>query len=143
MVVLTAVAFVAPATTAPKGVPWQSDLDKCLAQAKKQHKPVLICFSADWCGWCERMDQDTLTDPKIVELAKRFVPVRIDTSQNRKVMVKYAVRSMPTIVVCDASGREVARVSGYRPASSLAEALREALRSWKTGTYRQNSEGGE
>jgi thiol:disulfide interchange protein len=133
MVVLTAMAFAAPIVAAPKGIPWRSDLDQGLAQAKKQNKPALVCFSADWCSWCERMDGDTLTDPKIVALAKRFVPIRVDTAENRKAMVKYAVRSMPTILIMDTSGREIARVNGYRPASSLAEELREALKVGKGG----------
>lgn len=120
-------ALVPASFAAPKQIQWNNDLDKGLSQAKRENKPVLIDFYADWCGWCERMDKDTYTDPKVIELSKRFVMIKVNTEGARRASIKYGVRSLPTIVLTDASGREIGRVTGYRPASSFLNEMQVAL----------------
>jgi thiol:disulfide interchange protein len=115
------------AIAAPKQIQWVGSLEKGLAQAKKENKPTLIDFYADWCGWCERLDKDTLTDPKVVELSKRFVMIKVNTEGERRAVVKYGVRSLPTVVLTDAAGKEIGRVTGYRPASSFLSEMQHAL----------------
>jgi thiol:disulfide interchange protein len=120
---------LAPASfAAPKQIQWTDNLEKGLAQAKKENKPALIDFYADWCGWCERLDKDTYTDPKVIELSKRFVMIKVNTEGERRATIKYGVRSLPTIVITDASAREIGRVTGYRPASSFLNEMQVALR---------------
>jgi thiol:disulfide interchange protein len=120
---------LAPATVAaPKQIQWKDNLEKGLAQAKKENKPALIDFYADWCGWCERLDKDTYTDPKVIELSKRFVMIKVNTEDARRAAIKYGVRSLPTIVITDSGGREIGRVTGYRPASSFLNEMQVALR---------------
>jgi thiol:disulfide interchange protein len=120
---------LAPAShAAPKQIQWTDNLEKGLAQAKKENKPALIDFYADWCGWCERLDKDTYTDPKVIDLSKRFVMIKVNTEGERRATVKYGVRSLPTIVITNAAGREIGRVTGYRPASSFLNEMQIALR---------------
>src|SRR5690348_7848221 len=102
-------ALMAPTSAASKGIVWNEGLAKGLAQAKKQNKPALIDFYADWCSWCKRLDSDTYSDAKVIELSKRFVMIKVNTENDRPTMVKYGVRSLPTIVITDPSGREVNR----------------------------------
>lgn len=113
---------------APKQIQWTDSLEKGLAQAKKENKPALIDFYADWCGWCERLDKDTYTDPKVIELSKRFVMIKVNTEGERRNTIKYGVRSLPTIVITNAQGKEIGRVTGYRPASSFLNEMQIALR---------------
>ena len=98
------------------------------SKAKKENKPALIDFYADWCGWCERLDKDTYTDPKVIDLSKRFVMIKVNTEGERRATIKYGVRSLPTIVITDAAAREIGRVTGYRPASSFLNEMQVALR---------------
>jgi thiol:disulfide interchange protein len=129
-------ALMTPALAAPKGIAWQEDLEKGLALAKKQNKPALLNFYADWCSWCERMEEDTLSDPRVIELAKRFVTIKLNTEDKRRLQIHYKVRSLPTFVIYDPSGKEIGRVTGYRPATSFVEELQMALRQLKPGGSR-------
>jgi thiol:disulfide interchange protein len=126
-----AVALMAPTSAASKGITWNDSLAKGLELAKKENKPALIDFYADWCSWCKRLDSDTYTDSKVIELSKRFVMIKVNTENERRAMFKYGVRSLPTIVITDSAGREVNRVTGYRPASSFLDEMQTALRQAK------------
>ena len=60
-------------------------------------KPVLIDFSAEWCGPCKRQK------PILDELKERMgdtIEIRmVDVDQNMEEAVKYNVRVVPTLVV--------------------------------------------
>lgn len=53
------------------------DLSEGLARAKAEQRPVLVCFTADWCPWCHRLDLYTFADAEVVGLLERFVCVRL------------------------------------------------------------------
>jgi thiol:disulfide interchange protein len=126
---------LAPALgAAPKRIQWTGDLEKGLAQAKRENKPALLQFTADWCPWCQRLESDTLTDAKVVDLSRRFVTIKVDVETDRRAQLKYGARSLPTIVMTDPSGREIGRITGYRPASSFLEEMRLALHQVKATT---------
>jgi len=38
---------------------------------------MLVDFGADWCGACQELERDVLSDPRVVSEARRFVTVRV------------------------------------------------------------------
>lgn len=86
-------------------------IEKALAQARKERKNVLLQFGANWCGWCHKLHGLFASDKSIAtELKKNYVVVLIDVdkSHNADVVKKYdnPVRfGLPVIVVLDAQGK--------------------------------------
>jgi len=123
------VALVMAALDLSAGLPsgWTDDFGAAKAQAAAENKKVLLVFSgSDWCGWCKKLDKDTLSKSDFVKPAsKKFVLVMIDSpkdksvlsatarAQNPRLVSQYDVHGYPSVVLADAEGTVIARSSGY------------------------------
>lgn len=104
-----------PATASDEKTTWRTDLPAALAEAAKQDKTVLLRFTANWCGPCRVMDARVWPDQSVqAELADKFIIVKrdIDEEQSIAIAQKYGVRGVPTILLLDSNGKEIAR-SGF------------------------------
>lgn len=70
-----------------KGIAWRP-YEAALAEAKKAKKPVCIVVYAEWCPHCTNYSQ-VFHDPRVVEMAKKFVMVRVDKEAEPKVAALY------------------------------------------------------
>jgi len=98
------------------GIKWERRFDDALRKARTAHKPIMIDFWAQWCGWCHRLDKTTYVDPAVVRLADAFVAVKVNTEgdpRDTAVAIRYDVSSLPTIMVVSPEGRPIARVNGF------------------------------
>ncbi|MEN9575875.1 MAG: hypothetical protein RL514_3730 [Verrucomicrobiota bacterium] len=107
-------------------VGWLTDLPKALEQAKAEKKLVLIDFTgSDWCPPCKNLHKTVLTAPEFVAFAKaNLVLVDIDfpnskpqsaelKAANKALAKQFGVTGYPTVVVLDASGKELFKKVGY------------------------------
>ena len=87
----------------------QDDFDQTVLAASI---PVLVDFYADWCGPCK------MVAPLVDELARehsgRMLVVKVDTDQAVSISERYAIRSIPTLVLFK-EGEEVVRSVGFEP----------------------------
>ncbi|MCP4454625.1 MAG: thioredoxin family protein, partial [Planctomycetes bacterium] len=51
--------------TPKPAIPWTTDYAEGMAQALAQTRPILIKFTAEWCGWCERMDVEVFVEASV------------------------------------------------------------------------------
>ena len=78
--------------------------------------PVLVDFSAVWCGPCKMLD------PIVKQLAGEWggkvKVVKIDADQNPGIVMKYGVMGIPTLLFFK-GGEIKERVTGYMPKEKL------------------------
>jgi len=98
------------------------------AVAAQTKKPMVVDFTAAWCGWCHKLEQETYPNPKVVALLKQFVCVRVDGDRRRDLASKYRVNGYPTTLVLHPSGHVLRTIVGYLPADKYAAELDEALK---------------
>jgi thioredoxin 1 len=79
-------------------------------------EPVLVDFSAVWCGPCKMLD------PVVKQLAGawegKVKVVKIDADENPNILMKYSVLGIPTLLFFK-EGEVLERVTGYLPKDKL------------------------
>ena len=103
-------------------------LDDALAQAKRENKPLVLDFFAEWCVPCRRMEKTTLVDARVAALLKQIVFVRIDTDVHPDIAQALGVVGLPDIRVIASNGRVLRQLRGYQDADSLAAVIEQAIR---------------
>ncbi len=83
----------------------------------KSSTPVLVDFWAPWCGPCRAVAPTV--DALSQEFAGKLKVVKLNTDESGEVAMKYAVTSIPTLMVFK-NGEMVERVLGNRPKADLA-----------------------
>lgn len=78
--------------------------------------PVLVDFTAVWCGPCKMLD------PVVKQLAEDWdgqVKVfKLDVDENPNLAMDYQVMGVPTLILFN-GGQPVERVTGYQPKDRL------------------------
>lgn len=111
-----AVLVLAGASPAP-AIRWERRFDEALRKARASHKPLMVDFWAEWCGWCHRLDRTTYVDPRVVRMSEDFVPVKLNTegsSEEAAIAERYEVSSLPTIAFLSPAGRQIWRLQGFQ-----------------------------
>jgi thiol:disulfide interchange protein len=110
-------------------LPWERDLPTALSRAGSENKLVMVDFYTDWCQWCKRLDQKTLSDAKVQEALQSVVTVRLNAEKDgREAAARFSVEGFPTLVFLNASGAEVGRIPGYMDPSPFLEELQDILK---------------
>lgn len=110
---------------------WRDDFVSAKALALNTGRPLLVDFTASWCGACHELDRLTFSDPAVVREAGRFVSVRIDLSPGRDtpdkktVLQSYAQHGLPFVVLHTGQGREAARITSFVKPPELLAIMRE------------------
>lgn len=108
------------------GIKWAPSFSDAMRTARSTNKLVMVDFYTDWCGWCKKLDADTYTDPTVVRLSTRFVPVKVNAEKEGVAVArKYNVQGYPTIMFLEADGSIAAKIGGYLPPQQFAEKLTE------------------
>ncbi len=99
------------------------------AKAKQEKRPLLVDFTATWCGACKQLDRETFSKPDVALEAGRFVAVKVDATDDEDPKVTDAMQTMkvvglPTVLVYDSAGEEEGRWPHLVPAAPFLEAIR-------------------
>ncbi len=110
-----------------------ADLDREVAAAAAEGRPVMLDFYADWCVSCKEMERDTFTDDEVQAALSDAVLLKADVTANdaddQALLQRFEIFGPPTIAFWDRSGAERAnfRVVGFMPPEDFAAVIQLAL----------------
>ena len=82
------------------------------AEVLKSPIPVIVDFTATWCGPCKMLD------PVVTQLSQEWDGkakfFKLDVDDNSHITMQYGVMGVPTLILF-VSGEPAQRLSGYQP----------------------------
>lgn len=103
---------------------WHKSYGKAAKEAKEKGLPLLIGFTATWCGPCRQMQQLTFRDKQVVNYVQSgFVALSLDADENSDLVRGFRVEAFPTTLVVSPELKIVKRFSGYQSSSTLISDL--------------------
>jgi thioredoxin 2 len=97
----------------------------------KTELPVVVDFWAPWCGPCLMMSPQF--EPAALQLKGRALLVKVNSDQSPVCAGRYAIRSIPTMVLFS-RGKELKRVSGALQSAQILRWVEGALAAAQVST---------
>ncbi|MHC4820785.1 MAG: thioredoxin [Planctomycetota bacterium] len=94
------------------------------SEVMESNVPVLVDFSAVWCGPCKSLN------PIVEELAKEYAGQvkigKLDIDEDRETPTRFDVMAVPTLIFFK-DGQEQAKLTGLRPKQVIKEQIDQLL----------------
>ncbi len=90
-----------------------SSYQEALDKAKQENKEIVLFFTADWCGNCTTMKEATISSSKVQEALKKVVYLEIDVDNEKELVAKYKVSSIPAYFRINANEEVINQGKGY------------------------------
>jgi thioredoxin 1 len=90
------------------------------AELLRTPKPVLVDFTASWCGPCQA--QAPILKDLVAEMGDRVRILKIDVDKNPELAKEQRVQSVPTLILFH-EGKAVWRQNGVQSLAALRKAI--------------------
>jgi thiol:disulfide interchange protein DsbD len=106
-----------------------ADLDREIAAARAEGRPLMLDFYADWCVSCKVMEREVFRRPAVAARLSRLRLVQADVTANdaedRALLARFDLLGPPTLLFFGPDGRErrAARLVGETDAEGFLEHL--------------------
>ncbi|MCK9408444.1 MAG: protein-disulfide reductase DsbD [Bacteriovoracaceae bacterium] len=130
--IITAVSIYAMIPVQKHSPEWKTFSQASFETSLKNNEAMIIDFYADWCIPCKELDALTFSDRRVVEQSQKFHMYKADMTQSDSpetaVLAKrFHIKGVPTIVIIDANGNVVERITGFVNAEVFLEKIQGAL----------------
>jgi len=104
-----------------------TDLERELAAAARQGKPLMVDFYADWCVSCKEMEKYTFAEAEVQRALSGMVLLQADVTANdeddKALLKHFQLIGPPSILFYDSSGNKRPELSlvGYKPADEFVQ----------------------
>jgi len=114
ILVLSIYVLTSSKTISPE---WQKYSEIKYESSLKNKERIVIDFYADWCIPCKELDAITFSNTKVINELKKYSKYKVDmtktTDENDLLRKKFKVAGMPTVLIIDAKGNGVKRLTGF------------------------------
>ena len=117
------VAFLVAGPVQASEIQWKSSLSEGLTSARENHSLVYVQIVTEWCGYCQKLQNEDYPRPEVKKLLSQFVTVSIDGDRQPEVAARFNARGYPTLLVLQPDGTVVARMDGYPGPERLKSVL--------------------
>jgi thioredoxin-related protein len=90
-------------------------LEQVLARCRSSRRPAMLYFATTWCGYCRKLERETLPNPDVGRHMAGYVNVEYgaDAGVGKALAARYGVTGFPTLVRIDERGNAVGIFEGY------------------------------
>ena len=111
-----------------KPLTWEHVEAEAVAKARAEKRPLLVDFTAEWCGACKKLSKETFSEARVAKRLDGFVMLKVDATNDEDPQVdavkgKYKVVGLPTVVVYDSKGAERKRINDFVAPEAMLAAL--------------------
>ncbi|MFZ5915770.1 MAG: DUF255 domain-containing protein [Chloroflexota bacterium] len=102
---------------------WWDWEDEAFHLAQELDVPILLYITAPWCHWCHVMEEQSFTDPNVIQLVNaEFIPLKVDSDRRPDVNRCYNQGGWPTTAFLTPDG-ELLTGATYLDAGQLKDIL--------------------
>lgn len=116
-----------------KRIKGSAELDREIAAANAQGKPVMLDYYADWCISCKEMEKYTFSKPEVQEILSKAVLLQADVTKNddedKALLSRFGLFGPPAILFFGTDGQERRkyRTIGFMKAEKFSKVAAKGL----------------
>ncbi|MCH7802111.1 MAG: thioredoxin domain-containing protein, partial [Chloroflexi bacterium] len=104
-------------------VNWREWGQEAFKEAHQQDRLVMLYIGAFWCGFCQGMDETTLSNDETITLLNAyFIPIRVENAQRPDIDARYNQDGWPSIAFITPQGHHMGTVN-YMPPDEFCNVL--------------------
>ncbi|HUB27983.1 MAG TPA: thioredoxin family protein [Tepidisphaeraceae bacterium] len=115
-------------TNTVERIAWRDSFDAAHDEARHAGKPMLLYFTAAWCGPCQSLETTTWADPDVAAELSKYVSVKLDVDlpTTKPLATKYSVDAagIPYFVLLDKDDKPIRSTVGAMPPDEFLSWMR-------------------